>query len=432
MSSRSTRARSGVAVQVVAPVADRSRSRSKKKKSSSDRAVDVADADEGQPAAGDDAALARALAESDLAERERKLKEQQEELQRQRQELQQLRPSPVASPQQSPQLSPQLSPQQSPRSRGVNAAAAANASAAAAEPSSRFAKKEPRAQDLQEYDGAAGAKLDDWLKQLAMAARLYHLNQLETVDFGTARLRGAALDWWLSLSCAELTDITTAGALTVALRARFQPVTAARTAREQLDKLMQGSRSVNEYIADFQRLSTQIGLSSLGEENALYAFERGLRRDIAVELRKQNVVTLQGAIALAARIGGLIAGSNTPAGRTPNANQMEIDSGDGSDSRLDRIEAALNALTSAQGGTPGMGAKTQTQRGYQQDRNSRGGFRGGRGGRFGGRGGASSISIPGVPAEVVEQRRSAGQCFRCGSADHRSLQCPNAISASGN
>jgi hypothetical protein len=52
-------------------------------------------------------------------------------------------------------------------------------------------------------------------------------------------------------------------------------------AREQLDRLQQGSRGINDYIAEFQQLSTQIGLASLGEDNALYAFERGLRRDIA-------------------------------------------------------------------------------------------------------------------------------------------------------
>ncbi len=33
-----------------------------------------------------------------------------------------------------------------------------------AQQSSRFARKEPRAQDLREYDGAAGTKLDEWLQ----------------------------------------------------------------------------------------------------------------------------------------------------------------------------------------------------------------------------------------------------------------------------
>ena len=98
---------------------------------------------------------------------------------------------------------------------------------------------------------------------------------------------------------------TSAGALASALRLRFQPITAARTAREQLDKLQQGSRGINDYIAEFQRLRTL--LPSMSEDDALYAFERGLRRELAEKLRVQGVSSVQEAIALAARVGGLLA-----------------------------------------------------------------------------------------------------------------------------
>src|SRR5688500_1907269 len=49
---------------------------------------------------------------------------------------------------------------------------------------SRFARKEPRAQDLREYDGAAGNKLDEWLQELALATLLYELNAHESSMFG--------------------------------------------------------------------------------------------------------------------------------------------------------------------------------------------------------------------------------------------------------
>jgi hypothetical protein len=39
-------------------------------------------------------------------------------------------------------------------------------------------------------------------------------------------------------------------------------------------------------------------------------------------------------------------------------------------------------------------------------------------------------TISGVPAFVVEQRRAANQCYRCGSGEHQGRQCPNATSAS--
>ena len=137
-------------------------------------------------------------------------------------------------------------------------------------------------------------------------------------------------------------------------------------AREQLDKLQQGSRHINEYIADFRRLRTQ--LSDMGEADALHAFLRGLRRDIAVELRKQRVQAVADAIELAAHVGSIAAGAaaSMTQGRSIHANQMDIDDGEGNAGRLDRIEAALNALSS-NGGT-GAGARTQMQRGYQQER----------------------------------------------------------------
>ena len=394
----------------------------------------TADSDAPMPAAaeGSDDSEALQLRNAELAllvkQQAQRAEEQARHAQKQQQLIDELRASPAHSPQPSAQASPRLSPQQQSRTVNVASAAAAAVAAAPFPPQSRFARKEPRAQDLQEYDGASGAKLDDWLKQLAMAARLYHLTAQETVDFAGSRLREAALDWWLALSEEELAAITDRDALAAALRARFQPVTAARTAREQLDKLQQGSRGINEYIADFQRLATQIGMASLGQENALHAFERGLRRELAVELRKQGVATLQEAIALTARIGGLMQSNAAPQGRQ-SLHQMDVDDrDDGSASRLDRIEAALNAMATRN--TDGMGAKTHTHHGYTQQRESQRGGHGRGGARGGGRGGfkpRGPPEVPGVPEHVVRQRLDAQQCVRCGQDGHRSPACPNAI-----
>jgi hypothetical protein len=308
------------------------------------------------------------------------------------------------------------------------AAAAVQEQAAAASSQSRFARKEPRAQDLGEYNGASGAKLDDWLDELGAAVELYQLLQHEAVAFAASRLRDAARLWWNALGSEGKRAISSAEQLAAAMRARFQPITAAHTARVQLDKLQQGSRSINEYIADFQRLRTR--LPSMAEDDALHAFKRGLRADISSELRKQRVTTLADAIDLAAHVGSEAA----PQQNRQSLHQMDVD--DGSASRLDRIEAALNALSSAHGNA-GMGAKTQTQRGYSQERERRGGGRGGRGGQSGGGGGRFGMRsgppvVPGVPEQVVRDRYHAQQCMRCGQDGHRYHTCPNAISASGN
>ena len=384
-------------------------------------------------AASDNAALQQQVAElAQLVKQQAQRAEEQQQHVRQQQSLiEQLRASPANSPPLSAQPFPQLLPQQEPRRD-----AAAAAAAPAAESVSRFAKKEPRTQDLREYDGASGAKLDEWRDELALASMLYELNSREAVTFAVSRLRGTALRWWLDeLSGAERVAISDSAALVTALRGRFQHATAAYTARQQLDKLQQGSRGVNEFIADFQRIVAQIGLPSLGEENALFAFERGLRPNLAEKLREHGVKTLREAIAMAARVGSLQQSAAQLHGRSVAANQMDVDGGDGSSSRLDRIEAALNALSSGGGGNSGMGAKTQTQRGYQQERNtdSRGGARGGRGrgGRFGGPPRGPPV-VPGVSIDIVKRRLDAQQCVRCGGEGHRSPACPNAISASGN
>jgi hypothetical protein len=464
--SRSTRpTRSAAANGASSAASQESRSRAaskarstKKKKGSagaeddtSQRAEGARDAamEEAEPSAGARAALlpiVTSTASGEAALRQ-ELAAMQQIVREQGQRLQQLQgapeASPVASPQQSPQASPQLSPQPSPLAGSIAAAAASPAATSASLPQpqqqSRFARKEPRAQDLREYDGAPGAKLDEWLQELGRAVRLFRLNDSEAVDFGMSRLTGAALQWSLALDATQQTALVDASALTSALRLRFQPITSDRIAREQLRSLRQGSRPVNDYIADFQRLHAR--LPDMSAQDALFVFESGVSSAIAMKLREHGCANLADAIALAARIGGIAAAaastSTNPHGRSAAAgsaaNQMEIDEGSSAslDERIHR--AVLNAMHSQQASgsgasSSGLGAKTQTQRGYAGER---GGGRGGRGGRFGGQPRGPPV-VPGVPPEIVRQRLDAQQCVRCGGDGHRSPACPNAISALGN
>jgi hypothetical protein len=308
------------------------------------------------------------------------------------------------------------------------------AAAPAAESISRFAKKEPRAQDLREYDGASGAKLDAWLDELGAAIDLFRLNGLEAVDFGASRLRGAARQWWNTLGTGKAA-IGNAAALTTAIKARFQPITTERAAREQLRTLRQGARNVNEYIADFQRLRAL--LLDMSEADALFAFESGLSANLAEKLRVQGISTVQEAIALAARVGGLTqaAGSSATQQGRSSLHQMDIDDGSGAAASLDeRIQRAVLNAMHARDNSSGA-SKSQMHHGYTQERQQsgsgggRGIARSGRGGRFAPRG---PPPVPGVPEQVVQRRWDAKQCLRCGDGGHNSHACPNAISASGN
>jgi Retrotransposon gag protein len=343
----------------------------------------------------------------------------QQQAQQMQQQIQELRASPGHSPQESPLASPMASPRQE-----VPAAVAAPAGEAQ---QSRFARKEPRAQDLREYDGAPGAKLDEWLDELGAAVDLFHLNEREAVDFGMSRLRGAARQWWNALGSAGRAGIECSVSLARALRARFQPVTTERVAREQMRSLRQNNRGVNEYIAEFQRLRAII--PDMSEADALFAFESGLQPMLALELRKAASTKLTDALALAARVGGITeaASASSSQGRSaPAASAHQMDVSEGVEERITR--SVLNALQMQNSGAPtGFGAKTQTQRSYQQDRRGRGRSGGSAGSRFGEQ--RSLPPVPGVSAAVVEQRRTAGQCYRCGSVDHTRFECPNATSS---
>lgn len=345
----------------------------------------------------------------------------QQQAQQTQQQIQELRASPAHSPQASPPASPR---------KALPTPAAAVAVAVGEAQQSRFARKEPRAQDLREYDGASGAKLDEWLDELGAAVDLFHLNEREAVDFGMSRLRGAARQWWNALGSAGRAGIECPVSLARALRARFQPVTTERVAREQMRSLRQNNRGVNEYIAEFQRLRALI--PDMSEADALFAFESGLQPMLALELRKAASTKLTDALALAARVGGITeaASAGSSQGRSsPAASAHQMDCSESVEERITR--SVLNALQ-AQGSNAqtGFGAKTQTQRGYHQDRRGPGRGRAGSsaGGRFGEQ--RSLPPVPGVSAAVVEQRRAAGQCYRCGSADHTRFECPNATSSS--
>lgn len=288
---------------------------------------------------------------------------------------------------------------------------------------SRFAKKEPRANDLREYEGDDGSKLDAWIDELGAVVGLFHLTDQETVEFGSSRLRGAARLWWKGLGTAGQSAIIDADALAAGLRSRFQPVTAAKVARSQLDRLQQGSRHVNDYISDFQRLQSQ--LPNMDEEDAIHAFERGLRPDLAAKLCEQAVETITSAIALAARVG-----AGNPHGRpAASANQMDGET-NGTLAQMQEMMLNMMRMQQQQAATVAPnGSGSSTFSGQFQRRDGRGG-RGG--GGFGNRSAARQLPvIPGVSSSVIQQRWDGKMCLRCGAADHRAISCPNDIKAFG-
>ena len=304
-----------------------------------------------------------------------------------------------------------------------------------------FSSREPRLADLANYDGASGARLDDWLAELDQIAQYNSLSAERTVAYGVVHFKGTARTWWATLDAGARQAIGDHASLAAALRARFQPVTSAATARAELYALVQGSRGVDAFIADFQRLSAM--LPTMAEDDRVFQFTRGVRRDIADKLRLDGVATVAQAITIAARIGNLTdsaprASASSYGHHAARLHQMDaMEDVDpqtpqsATDARLHRLEQTmhqtLNQLQSFASGNAGVGAKTQTKRAYQQGQS---------GGQQGGARSGKPFqpkfapSIPGVPEEVIRRRWDNRQCLRCGEDSHRSIACPNPIDSS--
>lgn len=160
-------------------------------------------------------------------------------------------------------------------------AAAQQVQLAPAAPASHRVER-PKLPSPPSFDGK-GALLDEWESAIRKQLNWYRTPASDELAVAEAFLTGAAYDWWKHLLLASKAAVIDFASLVAALRARFQPVTTAELARLQLSKLAQGKAAVHDYISAFRRLLTP--LTSMAEEDRLFAFMRGLRSDIATQLR---------------------------------------------------------------------------------------------------------------------------------------------------
>jgi hypothetical protein len=286
------------------------------------------------------------------------------------------------------------------------------------------------------FDGRASA-LDGWLADMKKQFDHHAVTQDgERLRQAPGFLTGAAYDWWERLDVASRP--TTWEAFAAALRKRFQPVTSADTARAKLLALAQGKTTVNEYIASFLRLL--MAVPSMSEDDRLFQFLRGLRPQIAVQLRMQGVSTVDEAINKAARVGsaGELSGLSSFGASTSAhaAAPMELDaieelkddetSSGSSSSRVARLEENVQEMLAfMREQRKGNGSASS---GPPSSRGS-----------FAPRGGRSASShrnrglpqIPHLSPLQVKEYMDAGRCFGCGSTEHQSRQCPKRKEGAG-
>jgi hypothetical protein len=303
-------------------------------------------------------------------------------------------------------------------------AAAAVASAAAAAPATRGPSL--RIAPPAHYNGST-PPLDDWLASMRQQFAWYQMtSDAEQVRTAAAHLKGPALDWWEHPSAAG--PPTTWLAVDAGLRARFQPITTADTARIRLATLEQGKHSINDYVAIFRRLI--VAIPTMDVESQLFQFTRGLKPALYMHLRQAMPTTLEAAIALAVRMGTAVP-SAASSGSSSSAMDLSVLLAE-----LDGRE--VEAPTTPPAEAPVTRSEfTTLLAAIQQSNNRRGGdsagsSRGAQGASGGFQGPRGLPRIKGFSPEKVKEYMDSNRCFGCHKIGHVSRECSlRKIDASG-
>lgn len=299
----------------------------------------------------------------------------------------------------------------------------------------------PRMPAPASYEGKAST-LDEWIVELEQQFEWYQTHtELERLRFATAFMKGTARDWWLNLAVPARAAIVTWDQMKDALRGRFQPVTTAEMARARLATLGQGKATVHQYVAAYRKLL--ISLTTMSEDDRLFAFVRGLQPSIAMQLRVHGVKSVEQAIEMAVRVGSLSefaalasasahttsssSTSSLPAAASSSA-PMELDALSG----IEGLEQDTNGTASSSSSSTIASADGPITRGeFQQLLNAM------REQRTGGRrqgapsnsASQSSIKQDGrvhygdLTRERMDKHFAEGTCFSCGKTGHQARNC---------
>ena len=142
---------------------------------------------------------------------------------------------------------------------------------------------------------------EQWLTDttdLLNAARVPKENQVEVAKI---QLKDIARTWWLAEE-ARLEGPVTWDTFSKSFYSRFFPATAQKDMEEQFIRLQQWNKSVDEYAAEFLRLSRFAPYMVTDEEKRASRFQQGLQMDIQVFLIPQQLKTYSEVLTIAREV----------------------------------------------------------------------------------------------------------------------------------
>jgi len=142
---------------------------------------------------------------------------------------------------------------------------------------------------------------EQWLTDttdLLNAARVPKENQVEVAKI---QLKDVARTWWLAEE-ARLEKPVTWDTFSKSFYSRFFPATAQKDMEEQFIRLQQWNKSVDEYAAEFLRLSRFAPYMVTDEEKRASRFQQGLQMDIQVFLMPQQLKTYSEVLTIAREV----------------------------------------------------------------------------------------------------------------------------------
>ena len=139
----------------------------------------------------------------------------------------------------------------------------------------------------------------EWESKIELMFRYYKCPDDEKVALATLEFSDYALSWWTQLGVNRHRnyegEISTWDELKQIMRKRFIPPHYYREIKTKLRRLIQGSKTVDEYFKEMEMLIQRANVEE-DEETTMVRFIDGLNRPIANTLRLQTYIDLEEAV----------------------------------------------------------------------------------------------------------------------------------------